>query len=46
MCVLHEANSNRYLLWLFTYLLLLFVVVLLLNMLIAMFSRSFDLMYP
>merc|ERR1719198_1637293 len=45
MCVLHEANENRYLLWLFTYLLLLFVVVLLLNMLIAMFSRSFDMMY-
>lgn len=45
MCVLHEQNQNRYLLWTFTYLLLLFVVVLLLNMLIAMFSRSFDLMY-
>ena len=45
MCVLHEENSNRYLLWLFTYLMLLFVVVLLLNMLIAMFSRSFDMMY-
>ena len=45
MCVLHEDNENRYLLWTFTYLLLLFVVVLLLNMLIAMFSRSFDLMY-
>lgn len=45
MCVLHEENENRYLLWVFTYLVLLFVVVLLLNMLIAMFSRSFDLMY-
>ena len=45
MCVLHEANANRYLLWFFVYLLLLFVVVLLLNMLIAMFSRSFDMMY-
>lgn len=45
MCVLHEENENRYLLWTFVYLLLLFVVVLLLNMLIAMFSRSFDLMY-
>ena len=44
MCVLHEENENRYLLWGFTYLLLLFVVVLLLNMLIAMFSRSFDMM--
>jgi len=45
MCVLHEQNENRYLLWFFTYLLLCFVVVLLLNMLIAMFSRSFDMMY-
>ena len=45
MCVLHENNENRLLLWFFTYLLLLFVVVLLLNMLIAMFSRSFDMMY-
>jgi hypothetical protein len=45
MCVLHEENENRYLLWTFVFLLLLFVVVLLLNMLIAMFSRSFDLMY-
>ena len=45
MCVLHEKNENRYLLWTFVYLLLLFVVVLLLNMLIAMFSRSFNLMY-
>eukprot|EP00966_Prymnesium_polylepis_P182911 4238333-Prymnesium_polylepis.1 len=45
MCVLHEENENRYLLWFFTYLLLCFVVVLLLNMLIAMFSRSFDMMY-
>ena len=45
MCVLHEQNENRYLLWLFTYCFLIFVVVLLLNMLIAMFSRSFDMMY-
>lgn len=45
MCVLHDGNEHRYFLWLFTYLFLLFVVVLLLNMLIAMFTRTFDLMY-
>mmetsp|Transcript_15337 Transcript_15337/g.25595 ORF Transcript_15337/g.25595 Transcript_15337/m.25595 type:complete len:417 (+) Transcript_15337:1-1251(+) len=45
LCVLHEANENRYLMWLFTYLFHCFVIVLLVNMLIAMFSRSFDLMY-
>ena len=35
MCVLHDGNEHRALLWIFLYLFLVFVVVLLLNMLIV-----------
>ncbi|KAL1496837.1 hypothetical protein AB1Y20_014423 [Prymnesium parvum] len=45
MCVLYEGHSHNVFLWGFTYMFFIFVVVLCLNMLIAMFSRSFDMMY-
>ncbi|KAL1519631.1 hypothetical protein AB1Y20_023142 [Prymnesium parvum] len=44
LCSLHD-NELWSLAWVFTYLFLLFVCVLLLNMMIAMFTRSFDVVF-
>ena len=44
LCVLHE-DPSWFLAWLYVYLFLLVVVVLLLNMLIAMFSRTFEIIW-